>query len=74
MKNEVHRERKFALAAAEHGSMMLEYVIVLCAIGVALTVFMNRMFFDYATGFVPLGQQVVAFYQLVLGGLSLPVP
>ena len=68
MKAEIHN------LFAECGSIMLEYVVVLCALGVTLSVFMNRMFFDYDRGFGPLGQQFVAFYQLVLGGLSLPVP
>ena len=59
---------------SEEGSMMMEYVIVLCGIGVALMVFMNREFFDHTKGFGPLGQGIVAFYQRTLGGLSLPVP
>ena len=63
-----------AAATSERGSMMMEYVIVLCGIGVALMVFMNREFFDYTNGFGPLGQGIVAFYQRTLGGLSLPVP
>ena len=54
--------------------MMLEYIIVLCGIGVALAVFMNREFFDYSKGFGALGQGIVALYQRTLGGLSLPVP
>ena len=58
----------------ERGSMMLEYIIVLCGIGVTLAVFMNREFFDYKNGFGALGQGIVAFYQRTLGGLSLPVP
>lgn len=60
--------------ASEKGSIMLEYVIVLCGIGVALIVFMNRAFFDISAGFGPLGREIVAFYQRMLGGLSLPVP
>jgi hypothetical protein len=58
----------------ERGSMMLEYIIVLCGIGAAVAVFMNREFFSVADGFGPLGQGIVAFYQRTLGGLSLPVP
>ena len=58
----------------ERGSIMLEYVIVLCALGVALVVFMNREFYDVSDGFGPLGQGIVAFYQRLQGGLSLPVP
>lgn len=53
---------------------MMEYVVVLCGIGVVLVVFMNRAFFDYSRGFGPLGQGIVAFYQSILGGLSLPIP
>ena len=59
---------------SERGSMMLEYVIVLCGIGVALIVLMNREFYGITQGFGPLGQGIVAFYQRTLGGLSLPVP
>lgn len=59
---------------SERGSMMLEYVIVLCAIGAALAVFVNREFYSPVDGFGPLGQGIVAFYQRTLGGLSLPVP
>ena len=70
MKNETDRTNK----KSENGSMMMEYVIVLCGLGVALMVFMNREFFDYTNGFGPLGQGIVAFYQRTLGGLSLPVP
>ena len=47
---------------------------VLCGIGVALMVFMNREFYSVSNGFGPLGQGIVAFYQRTLGGLSLPVP
>ena len=53
---------------------MMEYVIVLCAIGVTLVVFMNREFYNVGKGFGALGQTVVAFYQRTLGGLSLPIP
>ena len=63
----------FDMAGTE-GSMMAEYVIAVTAIGAALAIFMNRMFFDFGDGFGPLGQQFVAFYQKILGGLSLPVP
>ena len=58
----------------EQGSMMMEYVIVLLGIGAALFVFMNREFYSVTTGFGPLGQGVVTFYQRTQGGLSLPVP
>lgn len=56
------------------GSIMLEYVIVLCGIGVALIVFMNRWLYSSSDGFGPIGQGVVAFYQRLQGGLSLPIP
>ena len=60
--------------SGERGSIMMEYVVVLCGIGVVLVIFMNRAFFDYSRGFGPLGQGIVAFYQSILGGLSLPIP
>lgn len=58
----------------KRGSIMLEYVIVLCGIGAALIVFMNREFYSIKDGFGRIGQGIVAFYQRTLGGLSLPVP
>ena len=63
----------------EKGSIMLEYVIVLSAIGVAMLWFSNVLFYTgltqgSSTEWGPLGQQLVAFYQRTLGGLSLPVP
>jgi len=63
----------------ETGSIMLEYVIVLCALGVAILWFSNVLFYkgptaNVATQWGPLGQQLVAFYQRTLGGISLPVP
>ena len=60
--------------AKAQGSIMLEYVIVVCGLGAALTIFLTRTFFDVSTGFGPLGRGVVAFYQRLLGGLALPVP
>lgn len=82
MKNETKKSKAakrtvravLSVAASARGSMMMEYVIVLCGIGAALAVFMNREFFDYSKGFGALGQGIVAFYQRTLGGLSLPVP
>lgn len=56
------------------GSIMLEYVIVLSGIGVALIVFLNRWFYNTTDGFGPLGQGIVAFYQRLQGGVSLPIP
>ena len=56
------------------GSIMLEYVIVLCGIGVALIVFLNHWLYSSSDGFGPIGQRVVAFYQRLQGGLSLPIP
>ena len=61
-------------AASERGSMMMEYVMVLCGIGAALAVFMNREFYSAGGGFGSIGEGVVAFYQRALGGLSLPIP
>jgi len=63
----------------ETGSIMLEYVIVLGAIGVAALWFSNVLFYTgFASGATtewgPLGQQLVAFYQRTLGGIALPVP
>ena len=59
--------------------MMMEYVIVLAGIGIALLWFSNVLFYTgfsqgATTEWGPLGQQLVAFYQRTLGGLSLPVP
>lgn len=70
MKNSTNRGK----LKSARGSIMMEYVIVLCAIGAALAMFLNREFYSLSGGFGPLGRQLVAFYQRTLGGLSLPVP
>lgn len=54
--------------------MMMEYVIVTAAIGMALVIYLNRSFFDFRDGFGELGQMVVAFFERTAGGLSLPIP
>ena len=64
---------------SEAGSIMMEYVIVLTGIGIAILWFSNVLFYTgfsqgATTEWGPLGQQLVAFYQRTLGGLSLPVP
>ena len=58
----------------ERGSMMMEYVIVTAAIGMALVIYLNRSFFDFRDGFGEMGQMVVAFFERTVGGLSLPIP
>ena len=70
---------KRSTRANETGSIMMEYVIVLAAIGVAILWFSNVLFYtgltkNATTEWGPLGQQLVAFYQRTLGGISLPVP
>lgn len=71
MNNTNDRIRKTGM---KRGSIMMEYVIALCGIAVALVIFMNRAFYNVSDGFGPLGQGVVAFFQRLQGGLSLPIP
>lgn len=59
---------------AQVGSVMLEYVIIVGALAVGLTLFMNQAFYDPVRGFGPLGQAFVASYQRTFGALSLPIP
>ena len=61
-------------AAGRKGSIMMEYAVALCGLSVVAAIFMNRVFFGIGEGFGPLGQQVVAFFQRLQGGLSLPIP
>lgn len=61
------------MAKEEKGAAMMEYVIVM-GLGAALAIFLNRVFFSAKDGFGPMGQGVVAFFQRLQGGLSLPVP
>lgn len=57
------------------GSILMEYVLVQVFVACALMLFMNKWFYNWATGsFGPTGLQVKYFYQRLLGGLSLPVP
>lgn len=74
MKNSSKTNQTAPMRATRQGSIMLEYMIVVCGLGAALMIFLTRTFFDVSTGFGPLGRGVVAFYQRLLGGLALPVP
>ena len=56
------------------GSMVMEYAVVICGIAVVLCLFMNLAFYNAGEGFGPVGQGIVAFYQRLQGGLSLPIP
>lgn len=66
---------KVVCAFGSHvGSVMLEYVIIVGALAVGLTLFMNQAFYDPLRGFGPLGQAFVASCQRTFAGLSLPIP
>lgn len=56
------------------GSILLEYIVVLLATGIALVAAMDSLFFSVRGGFGPLGLQFAAFFRKVAGGISLPVP
>ena len=57
------------------GSVLMEYLIVQTLVACLLVVFMNGMFYNWATAqFGPAGTGLQHFYQRLLGGLSLPVP
>ncbi len=56
------------------GSVMLEYIVVLLAVGVALVVAMDSLFGGVRGDFGPLGLEFAAFFRKIAGGISLPVP
>ena len=57
------------------GSAMMEYAILLAFIVVPLAVFVYTDVFNFASSsFGSMGSLIRAFYQQLLGGLSLPVP
>lgn len=56
------------------GAIMMEYVIVVSAISLVVLVFMDCSFYSIGSGFGPLGQEIVAFFQRLQGGLALPIP
>ena len=58
----------------EHGSVLMEYVVLLVFVGAILMVASNTLLFGYGDGLGPLGQQIQGFFQRTMGGLSLPIP
>lgn len=71
MNNETNRIRKTGM---KKGAALIEYTVVLCGLAVALILLANGMFYSVDRGFGPLGQSIVAFFQRLQGGLSLPIP
>ena len=61
---------------AEHGSVLMEYVILLVFVGVIMMVASHTLLFGFGPGegVGPLGQQIQGFFQRTMGGLSLPIP
>ncbi len=61
---------------AEHGSVLMEYVILLVFVGVIMMVASHTLLFGFGSGegLGPLGQQIQGFFQRTMGGLSLPIP
>ncbi len=61
---------------AEHGSVLMEYVILLVFVGVIMMVASHTLLFGFGPGegLGPLGQQIQGFFQRTMGGLSLPIP
>jgi hypothetical protein len=64
-------ERLFSERA---GSVLMEYVIVCCFIGVIVVELFHKEFFNFDDGFVGLGLVVKTAIQRVLGGIALPIP
>ena len=57
------------------GSAMMEYAILLAFIVVPLAIFVYKDVFNFSSSsFGSMGSLIRAFYQQLLGGLSLPVP
>ena len=56
------------------GSILMEYVVIVSAIAFTVLAFMDVSFFNLGSGFGPVGQKIVAFYQRLQGGIALPIP
>ena len=71
---DIKMDNLFSLGS-DAGSAMMEYVILLAFIVVPLAVFVYGQVFDFSSSsFGSMGSLIRAFYQQLLGGLSLPVP
>jgi len=57
---------------SDKGSITLEYIVVL---GLAIPVWVMWLgFFNAQTGYTDAGMRLVAFFQRILAGISLPIP
>lgn len=56
------------------GSVLMEYVIVCCLIGVGIVLLFHKEFFNFGDGYVGLGQKIQTETQRKLGGIALPIP
>ncbi len=59
---------------AECGSVLMEYVILCCFVGMAAALFSFTDFYNVTDGYVGLGVKFVRWRQILLHALSLPIP
>jgi len=58
----------------EVGSVLMEYVVVCCFIGMAVVLALHFGFYNVNDGYVGAGTSYVWFQRLRLYALSLPIP
>lgn len=56
------------------GSVLMEYVVLCCFLGIAVVMAVHNGFYNHAAGYVGIGRGYVWFQRLRLYALSLPIP
>ena len=56
------------------GSVLMEYVVLCCFVGMAVAWFAYANFYNPVDGYVGLGLKFVQWRQILLHALSLPIP
>lgn len=59
---------------SDSGSVLMEYVVLCCGIGVVLLAFFNTQFYNTTDGYVERGLEWAASVQLLHRAISIPIP
>lgn len=68
------RNAQCGMRDAECGSVLMEYVVLCCFIGLAVATAVYADFYNVNEGYVGVGEKFVQWRQILLHALAIPIP